>query len=57
MTRYYLGTPVLCVSALEGWVLGYMPDGREFTFWHEQLKATPWGDGSPSIEPKTGDPR
>lgn len=43
MIRYYLGTPVSVASALEGWVLGYWPDGREFTFWYDQLKATPWG--------------
>jgi len=43
MTRYYLGEPVCVVSALEGWVLGYTQDGREWVFWHDQLKATPWG--------------
>jgi hypothetical protein len=42
--RYYLGRPVTVASALEGWVLGYWPDGREFTFWHAQLHKTPWGD-------------
>jgi hypothetical protein len=44
VTRYYLGMPILVVSALEGWVLGYDPDGRDAVFWHDQLKATPWGD-------------
>lgn len=42
MIRYYLGEPILCVSALEGWVLGYDERGREAVYWHEQLKATPW---------------
>ena len=42
MIRYYLGIPVLVVSALEGWVLGYDQDGREAVYWHDQLKKTPW---------------
>lgn len=42
MIRYYLGRPILVVSALEGWVLGYDSDGRDWTFWHDQLKKTPW---------------
>lgn len=44
MIRYYLGKPVIVASALEGWVLGYWSDGREFTFWHSQLLATPWAE-------------
>lgn len=43
MIRYYLGVPVSVASELDGWVLGYWPDGREFTFWHTQLKSEPWG--------------
>ena len=42
MIRFYLGEPVTVISALEGWVLGFTQDGREWVFWHDQLKATPW---------------
>lgn len=43
MIRYYLGQPILVVSALEGWVLGYDSDGRDSVFWYEQLLEAPWG--------------
>lgn len=46
MIRYYLGQPILVVSALEGWVLGYESDGQDRVYWHEQLKATPWGEAT-----------
>lgn len=42
MIRYYLGEPYTVASALEGWVLCYGPDGRQWTIWHDQLRPEPW---------------
>lgn len=44
MIRYFLGRPVLVVSAFEGWVLGYDEGGQEAVYWHDQLLKTPYGE-------------
>ena len=54
MIRYYLGRPISVASTLEGWVWGYDSEGRDWIFWHDQLKATPWGLSWSLSESRTG---